>query len=159
MIMKARLPDRACDQDKAIKVGKEGVEPSRPYGHTDLNRARLPFRHFPERSASEARGTIPRPRGHRLGLSVAQRTPSRTWCANGIGCRLAPRKSSTCWPVGVHTTVRRPDTIMASEPEEEPVSVLQRFEKRLEGLVEGAFAKVFKGVVHPVEILNAMQRA
>jgi FhaA, N-terminal domain/FHA domain len=38
------------------------------------------------------------------------------------------------------------------------VSVLQRFEKRLEGLVEGAFAKVFKGVVHPVEILNAMQR-
>jgi hypothetical protein len=42
--------------------------------------------------------------------------------------------------------------------EEEPVSVLQRFEKRLEGLVEGAFAKVFKGVVHPVEILNAMQR-
>jgi hypothetical protein len=47
---------------------------------------------------------------------------------------------------------------MSSEPEEEPVSVLQRFEKRLEGLVEGAFAKVFKGVVHPVEILNAMQR-
>ena len=53
---------------------------------------------------------------------------------------------------------RRPDTIMSSEAEEEPVSVLQRFEKRLEGLVEGAFAKVFKGVVHPVEILNAMQR-
>ncbi|HEU0238111.1 MAG TPA: DUF3662 and FHA domain-containing protein [Micromonosporaceae bacterium] len=42
--------------------------------------------------------------------------------------------------------------------EEDLVSVLQRFEKRLEGLVEGAFAKVFKGVVHPVEILNAMQR-
>nr|BFE64257.1 DUF3662 and FHA domain-containing protein [Dactylosporangium thailandense] len=58
----------------------------------------------------------------------------------------------------MHTGVRRPDTIMTSEPEEEPVSVLQRFEKRLEGLVEGAFAKVFKGVVHPVEILNAMQR-
>ncbi|MFF0315118.1 FhaA domain-containing protein [Micromonospora sp. NPDC005252] len=47
---------------------------------------------------------------------------------------------------------------MSSGPEEEPVSVLQRFEKRLESLVEGAFAKVFKGVVHPVEILNAMQR-
>ncbi|MET0426099.1 MAG: DUF3662 and FHA domain-containing protein [Actinoplanes sp.] len=47
---------------------------------------------------------------------------------------------------------------MSSGAEEEPVSVLQRFEKRLEGLVEGAFAKVFKGVVHPVEILNAMQR-
>ena len=58
----------------------------------------------------------------------------------------------------MHTGVRSADTIMSSGPEEEPVSVLQRFEKRLEGLVEGAFAKVFKGVVHPVEILNAMQR-
>ncbi|WP_163512720.1 FhaA domain-containing protein [Fodinicola acaciae] len=38
------------------------------------------------------------------------------------------------------------------------MGVLQRFEKRLEGLVEGAFAKVFKGVVHPVEIASAMQR-
>ncbi|WP_238013200.1 DUF3662 and FHA domain-containing protein [Dactylosporangium sp. AC04546] len=38
------------------------------------------------------------------------------------------------------------------------MGVLQRFEKRLEGLVEGTFAKVFKGVVHPVELLNAMQR-
>jgi hypothetical protein len=54
--------------------------------------------------------------------------------------------------------VRDTDTIDSSGTEEEPVSVLQRFEKRLEGLVEGAFAKVFKGVVHPVEILNAMQR-
>src|SRR5438105_4117688 len=25
-------------------VGEGGVEPPRPYGHTDLNRARLPFR-------------------------------------------------------------------------------------------------------------------
>jgi Protein of unknown function (DUF3662)/Inner membrane component of T3SS, cytoplasmic domain len=58
----------------------------------------------------------------------------------------------------VQPAVRSTDTIMSSGPEEEPVSVLQRFEKRLEGLVEGAFAKVFKGVVHPVEILNAMQR-
>ena len=61
-------------------------------------------------------------------------------------------------PIARVQGVRRPDTIMSSEGEEEPVSVLQRFEKRLEGLVEGAFAKVFKGVVHPVEILNAMQR-
>ena len=37
------------------------------------------------------------------------------------------------------------------------MGALQRFEKRLEGMVEGAFAKVFKGAVHPVEILNAMQ--
>ena len=34
------------------RVGEEGVEPSRPYGHTDLNRARLPFRHSPWRSKS-----------------------------------------------------------------------------------------------------------
>ncbi len=27
-------------------VPKEGVEPSRPCGHTHLKRARLPFRHF-----------------------------------------------------------------------------------------------------------------
>ena len=60
--------------------------------------------------------------------------------------------------LGLQMRKQSPDTIMSSEPEEEPVSVLQRFEKRLEGLVEGAFAKVFKGVVHPVEILNAMQR-
>src|SRR4051794_34181489 len=42
--------------------------------------------------------------------------------------------------------------------QEEPVGVLQRFEKRLENLVEGTFAKVFRGVVHPVEIASAMQR-
>jgi hypothetical protein len=29
------------------RVGEEGFEPSRPFGHTDLNRARLPFRHPP----------------------------------------------------------------------------------------------------------------
>jgi hypothetical protein len=90
-------------------------------------------------------------------------------------------------PIGAPTGVRPPDTIMSSKDprriseredrtvdvrgprsrerrsaqgrtEGLAVSVLQRFEKRLEGLVEGAFAKVFKGVVHPVEILNAMQR-
>jgi hypothetical protein len=38
------------------------------------------------------------------------------------------------------------------------VGVLQRFERRLEGLVEGAFAKVFRGEVQPVEIAAALQR-
>ena len=56
------------------------------------------------------------------------------------------------------TGVGPPDTIGVTEAEEEPVSVLQRFEKRLENLVEGTFAKVFRGVVHPVEIASAMQR-
>jgi hypothetical protein len=36
--------------------------------------------------------------------------------------------------------------------------VLQRFERRLEELVEGTFAKVFKGEVHPAEIAVAIQR-
>jgi hypothetical protein len=38
------------------------------------------------------------------------------------------------------------------------VGVLQAFERRLGGLVEGAFAKVFKGEVQPVEIAGALQR-
>jgi hypothetical protein len=42
--------------------------------------------------------------------------------------------------------------------EEARVGVLQRFERRLEGLVEGAFAKVFRGGVEPVEIAKALQR-
>src|SRR4051812_1003228 len=35
-------------------VGKGGVEPPRPFGHTDLNRARLPFRHLPWRGKTLA---------------------------------------------------------------------------------------------------------
>jgi len=38
------------------------------------------------------------------------------------------------------------------------VGVLQAFERRLGGLVEGAFAKVFKGDVQPAEIAAALQR-
>ena len=34
------------------RVGEEGFEPSRPLGHTDLNRARLPFRHPPREQQS-----------------------------------------------------------------------------------------------------------
>jgi hypothetical protein len=42
--------------------------------------------------------------------------------------------------------------------EEDDVSLAQRFERRLEGLVGGAFARVFKGQVEPVEIGSALQR-
>lgn len=38
------------------------------------------------------------------------------------------------------------------------MGVLQRFERRLEGLVEGAFAKAFKGRVEPLEIATALER-
>lgn len=38
------------------------------------------------------------------------------------------------------------------------MGVLERFERRLGGLVEGVFAKVFGGVVQPVEVAAALQR-
>jgi hypothetical protein len=38
------------------------------------------------------------------------------------------------------------------------VGVMKRFEQRLEGLVNGTFAKVFKSEVQPVEIAGALQR-
>ena len=38
------------------------------------------------------------------------------------------------------------------------MGVLQRFEKRLGGLVEGAFAKAFRGRVEPVELAAALAR-
>jgi hypothetical protein len=50
------------------------------------------------------------------------------------------------------------DTIIPARGRDAFVGVLQRFERRLGGLVEGAFAKVFKGEVQPVEIASALQR-
>jgi hypothetical protein len=38
------------------------------------------------------------------------------------------------------------------------LGVLQRFERRLEGLVEGAFARAFRSDLQPVEIASAVQR-
>ena len=38
------------------------------------------------------------------------------------------------------------------------MGVLQRFEQRLEGMVEGAFARAFKSDLQPVEIASAVQR-
>ena len=38
------------------------------------------------------------------------------------------------------------------------MSLAQRFERRLEGMVGSAFARVFKGQVEPVEIGTALQR-
>src|SRR3954471_13168862 len=93
-------------------VGEGGVEPPRPYGHTDLNRARLPFRHSPKSP-----------------LTLARRNPP-------------DRPGYDHQPLGKGRFV----------------GVLQRFERRLGGLVEGAFAKVFKGDVQPVEVAGALQR-
>lgn len=38
------------------------------------------------------------------------------------------------------------------------MGVLQRFERKLEGLVEGGFARVFRAHVQPVEVAAALQR-
>jgi hypothetical protein len=38
------------------------------------------------------------------------------------------------------------------------VGVLQRFERKLEGLVEGGFARLFRSHVQPVEVAAALQR-
>ncbi len=38
------------------------------------------------------------------------------------------------------------------------MGVLQRFERRVESLVSGAFARAFKAEVQPVEIARALQR-
>ena len=38
------------------------------------------------------------------------------------------------------------------------MGVLQRFERRLEGMVEGAFARAFKSELEPVEVASAVQR-
>ena len=94
-------------------VGEEGFEPSRPRGHTDLNRARLPFRHPP---------------GQRVRLARPHAYPHRRY-----------------------------DRMRAGEGGTR-VGVLQRFERRLEGMVEGAFARAFKSEVEPVEIASAVQR-
>jgi Protein of unknown function (DUF3662)/FHA domain len=45
-----------------------------------------------------------------------------------------------------------------SERKGATVGVLQRFERRLEGMVGLAFARIFKGKVHPAEIAKALQR-
>src|ERR1700759_4784413 len=106
---------RASDLQRLgfLRVGEGGVEPPRPYGHTDLNRARLPFRHSPEGDAHAS-------------------TQSK---------RILP---------GYDRFRQRGKGPF--------VGVLQAFERRLGGLVEGAFAKVFKGDVQPAEIAVALQR-
>ncbi len=48
-----------------------------------------------------------------------------------------------------------------SEPEKEPserMSVLRDFERRLEGAVEGFFARAFRSGLQPVELAKALQR-
>ena len=45
-----------------------------------------------------------------------------------------------------------------AERQEKRVGLLDRFEQRLDRLVNGAFAKAFKAEVQPVELASALQR-
>src|SRR3954470_22795529 len=125
------------------RVGKGGVEPPRPSGHTDLNRARLPFRHLPWRSRT---------------LAADRRSPGRGW----VVTRSAPRSCGASRVPG-RSGMRDPATITGGQRDVDErkgatVGVLQRFERRLEGMVGLAFARIFKGKVHPAEIAKALQR-
>ena len=62
--------------------------------------------------------------------------------------RLA--RPQVCSSPGYHQGVTR-------RREARRVGVLQRFERRLEGMVEGTFARVFKSELQPVEVASAVQ--
>ncbi|SFL63222.1 FHA domain-containing protein [Geodermatophilus ruber] len=65
-------------------------------------------------------------------------------------------------PLAGHGCGARLRSSEAFEPSDErkgaTVGVLQRFERRLEGMVGVAFARIFKGKVHPAEIAKALTR-
>jgi hypothetical protein len=96
-------------------VREGGVEPPHPFGHWNLNPARLP---------------IPP-------LARAPEVTTRASCEPG---RAAP-----------------PATIVGPE-QEVRVGVMDRFERRLDRIVSGTFARAFKAEVQPVEVAAALQR-
>src|SRR4051794_24174543 len=137
-----------------LRVREGGVEPPRPFGHTDLNRARLPI---PPLAPEAGQGypsarTRPKPtyggkRGARTQARCAARcgrTPrlrrvnrpraTRIPSAQPEHTRAASHRGGRSW-----TTQRGTD-----EGRTRGVSGLQRFEQRLEQFVSGAFARAFR---------------
>src|SRR3954465_8966550 len=84
-------------------------------------------------------------------------SPARETSA-GAGEATSPGASRRSWPVrrGTHGYDHKSD--VGCERKGATVGVLQRFERRLEGMVGLAFARIFKGKVHPAEIAKALQR-
>ncbi len=79
--------EEGLPEEAFLLVGMGGVEPPRPFGHTDLNRARLPFRHIPLGTMLLSRGVcrnFSSPRGSqgshlplRAGTAYAMPAPPR----------------------------------------------------------------------------------
>ena len=53
---------RPSSEELGLNVRERGVEPPRPFGHTDLNRARLPFRHSRSTPRGDSPASLARPR-------------------------------------------------------------------------------------------------
>src|SRR3954453_10747421 len=145
-----RSPDRGSGCPLG-GVRERGVEPPRPFGHTDLNRARLPIPPL----AREARSGYPTPRRPpkpAAGDARAARGRHRTarydaWNA-GPPNRCALLRAADR---GTESKRRQPETTPETRPghdgEEAAVGILQRFEDRLEQFVSGVFAKAFRSAV------------
>ena len=97
------------------RVGKGGVEPPRPFGHTDLNRARLPFRHLPEHARRRRDNSWER-------LARPRRAPAERTVGPAAGGRQAlpdQRSHATEVPTDGRTG-RTGRAVVPEEPTERP---------------------------------------
>src|SRR3954466_10356217 len=125
-----RAGARACTSG-IVREG--GVEPPRPFGHTDLNRARLPIPPL----ALEADVRL----SHVVSASQTGHDRDRSARYHRENARIGAPGS------------RRGDTSRGGT-----MSALQRFENRLEQMISGVFACTFRSAVQPVEVASALNR-
>src|ERR1035438_5303683 len=89
-----RYPGRISCSPEDL-VGEEGFEPSRPFGHTDLNRARLPFRHPPWATRRLARPRALLRPGYDRGQATRREVARWEFCsASSVGSRAWSRGPS-----------------------------------------------------------------
>src|ERR1700722_4117988 len=111
------LPPSSASRLRRL-VGEGGLEPPHPYGHRNLNPARLP-------------------------IPPLARVEQRAYLTSGRG---GPAKGPC------QTIVPRAEYAQRS------TMGLQQFERRLERMVEGVFARAFRGSLQPVEIARRLTR-